>query len=133
MLGVMVCDPRYRTAWHASLTQTETRFENTALNSDTDCRWYWRRSTRTKASPLYYATLRAVGGLVEYLLITRRQDPNKGHGNQDTPLRAAIISGHTEVARLLLEHTTDLDVNVRERNRISGLHEAANSVENSTA
>jgi hypothetical protein len=47
-----------------------------------------------------------------YLLITRRQDPNKVHGNQGAPLRAAIISGHTEVTRLLLlEHTADLDMN----------------------
>jgi hypothetical protein len=93
-----------------------THIETWPSIRDIDCPWYWGRSTRTKASPLYYAALLVLeASWSTYLLITRRQDPNKGHCNQGTPLPAVIISGQTEVTRLLLlECTADLDVNARE-------------------
>jgi ankyrin repeat protein len=61
--------------------------------------------SRHKASPLYYAALCGIGSLVEYLLVSRHQDPNESHGIQGTPLRVAVVSGHTMIARLLLDHT----------------------------
>ena len=78
-------------------------------------------STKTKASPLYYATLCGVVSLVEHLVVTRQQDPNECCGSQGTPLHAAVVSGHTAIVRFLLEHTAevnarDMDVAVRNGN-----------------
>ncbi len=82
----------------------------------------WERSTRLKASPLYYAALCGMGSLVEHLVVTRRQDPNRSHGSQGTPLHVAVVSGHTSIARLLLEHAAD--ANARFMNGVTPLHEA---------
>ena len=78
------------------------------------------RSTRTKVSPLYYAALCGIGSLVEHLVVTRRQDPNQSRGSQGTPLHVAVVSGHTSIARLLLEHAAD--ANARDRHGITPLH-----------
>ena len=67
-------------------------------------------------SRLWY---RIIGSLVEYLLITRRWDPNKGHDNQSSPLCAEIIPEHVEITQLLLEYTADLDLNARETNAMA--------------
>jgi hypothetical protein len=44
-----------------------THIETWPSIRDIDCSWYWGRSTRIKASPLYYAALCGIGSLVEYL------------------------------------------------------------------
>jgi hypothetical protein len=62
-----------------------------------------------KASPLYYAALCGIGSIVEHLIIMRRQDPNQSQGSLGTPLHAAVVSGHTMIAQLLLEHTADVN------------------------
>jgi hypothetical protein len=63
-----------------------------------------------KASPLYYATLFGFLRLVKYLVITRRQDPNKSPGGLCSSLHAAAFLGRTAIARFLLEHTADVNV-----------------------
>ena len=65
--------------------------------------------TKTKASPLYYAALCGITSLVEDLIITRQQDPNKSRGKQGTPLHVAVASGHTTIVRLLLDHTANVN------------------------
>ena len=80
------------------------------------------RSSRTKASPLYYAALCGIGSLVEYLVVTRRLDPNQSRGSHGTPLHVAVVSGHTSIARFLLEHAAD--ANARDMNSVTPLHEA---------
>ena len=78
----------------------------------------WGYSTKAKASPLYYAALCGVVSLVEYLVVTRQQDPNDSHGREGTPLHVAVVSGHTAIVRFLLEHTAN--VNVRDMDAAVG-------------
>jgi ankyrin repeat protein len=66
-------------------------------------------SMKIEASPLYYAALCGIESLVEHLVITRRQDPNQSHGKHGTPLLVAIVSGHTRIVRVLLEHAADVN------------------------
>ena len=73
-------------------------------------------------SPLYYATLFGFLPLVEYLVITRRQNPNKSTGSLYSPLHAAAFLGHTTIARFLLEHMAD--VNARNEYHPTPLHRA---------
>jgi ankyrin repeat protein len=92
---------------------------------DIDKRSYWDPPTRTQASPLYYATLCGIRSIVEHLVITSRQDPKESYGRRGNPLHVAVIMGHAGVARLLLEHT--VDVNARDRNAETPLHAAVRS------
>ena len=79
-------------------------------------------STRTKASPLYYAAVCGIGSLVEHLVVTRRLDPNQSRGSHGTPLHVAVVLGNTSIARFLLEHAAD--ANSRNMNKVTPLHEA---------
>ena len=79
--------------------------------------------SRTRAWPLYYATLCGIESLVVHLVATCGQDPNQSRGDKGPSLRAAIVSGHIAIARLLLEHAAD--VNAQDMNGITLLHEAA--------
>ena len=81
-----------------------------------------RTSTRTKASPLYYAALCGIESLVEHLVVTRGQDPNQSRGSHGTPLHVAVVLGHTSIVRFLLEHAAD--ANARDLNSVTPLHEA---------
>ena len=76
-------------------------------------------------SPLYYATLCGIHSLVEYLVITRQQDPNESHGGWGTALHAAVVLGHTAIAKFLLEHGAL--VNSRDKYDSTPLHEASGS------
>ena len=78
--------------------------------------------TPPKPSPLYYATLFGFLRLVQYLVITHRQDPNKSPGELGSPLHAAAFLGHTAIARFLLEHTAK--VNARSKYYPTPLHRA---------
>ena len=89
---------------------------------DNDIDYRWPHESQTKPSPLYYAALCGIGSLVEHLVTTRRQDPNGSHGRQGTPLHVAAVSGNTVVARLLLEHTADVDA--RDMNTMTPLQAA---------
>ena len=82
-------------------------------------------SNPPEPSPLYYATLCGIRSVVEHLVITCRQDPNKRHGGRSTPLHAAAVLGHTVIVQFLLEHAAD--VNVRDKHSTTPLHEASGS------
>ena len=82
-------------------------------------------SNPPKPSPLYYATLCDIRSVVEYLIITCGEDPNKSHGGRGTPLQAAVALEHTAIVRFLLEHRAD--VNVRDKHNSTPLHEVLRS------
>ena len=82
-------------------------------------------SNPPEPSRLYYATHCGIRSVVEYLVIACRQDPNKCHGSQGTPLQAAVVLGYTAIVKFLLEHGAD--VNVRDKHNSTPLHEASGS------
>ena len=94
---------------------------------DIDNRWTWGPSKRTKASPLYYAALCGIGSLVEFLVTSRQQDPNKSHGGQGTPLHVAVRSGNIDIARFLLGHGAN--VNALDHQGDSPLHKALHNID----
>ena len=68
-----------------------------------------KRPTRLKASALYYAVLCGFSGLADYLIITHGEDVNVKCGYHGSPLHAALIKGHLDVARVLLSHGVDVN------------------------
>ena len=90
---------------------------------DVDDQWPWVSPKETEASPLFYAALCGIRSLVEHLIIMRQQDPNRSQGKQGTPLHAAVDSGHTTIARLLLDHAAN--VNARDMDAETPLSVAA--------
>ena len=76
-----------------------------------DCQWTDPMSktypTRLEAEPLYYAALSGFGGLVEHLIAVHLQNVNSRGGFHSTPLHAALIKGHSEVATLLVKNGAD--------------------------
>ncbi len=82
---------------------------------DVDKSWWTRRSNRntvplTPAAPLYYAALCGFHGLVKRLLDKHPQHANAQTGRYGTPLHATLFEeGHTEVAKLLIEHGADVN------------------------
>ena len=75
-----------------------------------------------KPSPLYHAALCGFESLVEYLVNTRRLDPNQSRGDLGTPLHVAILSGQIGIVQLLLSHGAD--VNALDKQGDSPLHTA---------
>jgi hypothetical protein len=65
------------------------------------------RPTEPEAMPLYYASLCGFRGLVEHLLVSHSSDVNCRGGSHTTPLHAASVKGHLEVALLLLKNGAD--------------------------
>jgi ankyrin repeat protein len=63
--------------------------------------------TRPEAVPLYYASLSGFRGLVEHLIAAHPEDINSRGGSHTTPLHAASVKGHLEVASLLLKNGSD--------------------------
>ena len=94
-------------------------FETWVSIHDIDGHGHW---SQTRASPLYYATLCGIESLVVHLITALGEDPNQSRGNKGASLRAAMVSGHTAIARLLLEHAADM--NAQDMNGITPLHEA---------
>ena len=76
---------------------------------------YWKKPlsgseihpTRPKASSLYYAALLGFRGLAAHLITSHSQDVNSRGGFYITPLHAASVKGHLDVASLLLENVAD--------------------------
>jgi len=64
---------------------------------------------RPDVTPLYYVSERGYRGLVDYLILKRPEDMNV-RGPDGTPLHAALIGGHADVAQLLLRHCVDVDI-----------------------
>ncbi|KAN0109345.1 Ankyrin repeat-containing domain protein [Russula decolorans] len=63
--------------------------------------------TRPEAGPLYYASLCGFHRLVERLVSARSSDVKSRGGSHTTPLHAASVMGHLEVASLLIENSAD--------------------------
>ena len=65
--------------------------------------------TRPEAVPLYYAALSGFRGLVEHMIAADSRDVNSRGGSHTTPLHAASVKGHLDVASLLLKNGADPD------------------------
>ena len=63
--------------------------------------------TKPEAVPLYYASLCGFDGLAEHLIAARSRDVNSKGGSHTTPLHAASVRGHLQVASLLLRNGAD--------------------------
>src|SRR5258708_10908901 len=78
-----------------------------------DVDYYWTKPmstihpTRPEGVPLYYASLCGFRGLVEHLITAHSGDVNSRGGSHTTPLHAATVKGHLEVASLLLKSGAD--------------------------
>ena len=65
------------------------------------------RPTRPEAVPLYFAALCGFSGFVGRLLVSHSPDTNTRGGSHTTPLHAASVKGHLDVASLLLKSGAD--------------------------
>jgi hypothetical protein len=65
------------------------------------------RPEKPVASPMYYATLCGIPGLVEYLAEQSPGSVNSTGGVYGTPLHAATVKGYFEVVQILLQHGAD--------------------------
>ena len=65
--------------------------------------------TRAEAVPLYYAALCGLHGVVEHLIAADSRNVNSRGGSHTTPLHAASVNGHLDVALLLLKNGADPD------------------------
>ena len=79
--------------------------------------------TQPQASPLYYASLCGLHRLVQHLAIAHPSDIHRRGGYHITPLHAASVKGHVEVARVLLSHGAD--PNSQNDERFTPLHWAS--------
>ncbi|KAH9046075.1 ankyrin repeat-containing domain protein [Lactarius hengduanensis] len=62
------------------------------------------RPSQLAAPPLFYAARFGLRDLVVDLVATRPQDINATHIREGPPLLSAVLSGHMEIAKLLIEH-----------------------------
>jgi ankyrin repeat protein len=63
-----------------------------------------------RATPLHYAAFCGLHDIVKFLIVEHSQDVNaRGFCKGETPLGAASRVGHSEVARVLLEHGADTE------------------------
>jgi ankyrin repeat protein len=74
----------------------------------------WRRTKRAyrppwpSGTPLHYAALYGLHGIVKYLIAEHSQDVHsRGFEDKSTPLHVASARGHVEVAHILLGHGAD--------------------------
>ena len=78
---------------------------------DIDRHWIESMSTihptRPEAAPLYYAALCGFCDLVEHLISAHSQDVDGKGGSHMSPLHAASVKGHLDVASLLLKNGAD--------------------------
>jgi ankyrin repeat protein len=78
---------------------------------DVDRHWTEPMSTthpmQPEAAPLNYASLCGFRGLVEHLITAHSSDVNSRGGSHTTPLHAASVKGHLDVASRLLESGAD--------------------------
>src|SRR5260221_8027758 len=69
-----------------------------------------KRPSQAKATPLHYAAPFGLHDIAQFLIVERSQNVNtREHGDGDTPLGIASREGHSEVARVLLEHGADTE------------------------
>ena len=72
---------------------------------------------------LYYAAFCGFSGLAKHLIITHALDVNAKFHSGYTPLHAASLQGHTEVAQLLLD--CEADIHARSNKKWMPLHIAS--------
>ena len=72
---------------------------------------------------LYYAAFCGFGGLAKHLIITHGLDVNAKFRYGFTPLRAASMQGHVDVAQVLLDH--EADINAQSDEKWMPLHSAS--------
>jgi ankyrin repeat protein len=66
------------------------------------------RPLQARATPLHYAAFCGLHDIVEFLMVEHSQDINaRGFCDDETPLLVASREGHSQVARVLLEHGAD--------------------------
>jgi hypothetical protein len=65
--------------------------------------------TQPDAMPLYYASLCGFVGLTDHLIAAHSLDVNSKGGFHITPLHAASVKGHLQIASLLLRNGADPD------------------------
>jgi hypothetical protein len=87
--------------------------------------WWFARSPKSPAVPLYYAALCGFHDLVEHLITKYPQYVNADGGHNVRPLVAALAGEHFQTADLLRHNGADLDV--RDRVGTNPLHAAAES------
>jgi len=69
-----------------------------------------KRPSQAKATPLHYAAACGLHDIAQFLIVERSQNVNtREHRYGETPLGTASRSGHSEVARVLLEHGADTE------------------------
>ena len=57
------------------------------------------RPKMARATPLHYAALCGMHGVVKFLIVEHSQDVNaRGFGNEETPLHAASRGGHADIS-----------------------------------
>ncbi|KAH9159848.1 ankyrin repeat-containing domain protein [Lactarius sanguifluus] len=62
------------------------------------------RPSQLAAPPLFYAARFSLRDLIVDLVATRPQDINATHIYEGPPLLSAVLSGHLEIAKVLIEH-----------------------------
>jgi len=68
------------------------------------------RPSQVRETALHYAGFHGLHEVVEFLIVERSQNVNaRGLGQEGTPLSVASRRGHSEVARVLLEHGADTE------------------------
>jgi len=76
-----------------------------------------------EATPLHYVAFCGLHDIAKFLIFERSQDVNaRGFDNEETPLGVASREGHSEVARVLLEHGADAET--RDKSDWSPLEQA---------
>ena len=89
-----------------------------------DSSLYWiTLDSRSTASPLYYAALCGLQGLVEHLVVESLQDVNASGGWYMRPLVAALARRHFQTAEFLRHNGAH--ANVRGKEEFTPLHSAA--------
>ena len=66
------------------------------------------RPEKARATPLHYAALCGMQGIVKYLVAEHSQDVNARGFHEEIPLHVALRCGHASIARLLLDLGADV-------------------------
>jgi ankyrin repeat protein len=78
--------------------------------------------TQPEAMPLYCASLCGFGDLAEHLIAAHSPDVNGQGGSHTTPLHAASVKGHLQVASLLLKNEATFPLALKPQNRQGDRH-----------
>jgi len=102
-------------AWGMALFRTRAPLERWIRLYDvgelSDKRICYDERVKTYASPVYYASLLGLDGVLARILSASAVDVNARGGSYGTALYAASFGGHEKVVQMLLDH--DADVNAR--------------------